>query len=96
MKRDHSQPGNNPLKAFGDIGSVHGFGSVYDAYAERIWRHIFIRIQLREETNDLTSQVFYKTWEYVKSGRHIMNISAFLYRLQTTRLLIGTGFRKGT
>lgn len=60
--------------------SVHGFGSVYDAYAERIWRHIFIRIQLHEEANDLTSQVFYKTWEYVRSGRRIANITAFLYR----------------
>jgi len=80
MKHDRSQPSSNPLKAQEDIRSVRGFGSVYDAYAERIWRHIFIRVRLREEANDLTSQVFYKTWEYVKSGRRITNVSAFLYR----------------
>ena len=39
-----------------------------------------MRVSLREETNDLTSEVFLKTWDYLSSGRKINKIKSFLYR----------------
>lgn len=56
------------------------FAGVYDAYAEKLWRHIYLRVNRREETNDLVSEVFLKTWEYLRSGKNIDNVQAFLYR----------------
>jgi RNA polymerase sigma-70 factor (ECF subfamily) len=60
--------------------SAHEFAEVYDLYAKKLWRHIFLRTSRREETNDLVAQVFLKTWEYLKTGKSIENIQAFLYR----------------
>ena len=56
------------------------FAGVYDVYAKKLWRHIYLRTSRQEETNDLVAEVFLKTWEYLKSGKSINNIQAFLYR----------------
>lgn len=63
-----------------DLDQVSGFSLVYDYYSPLIWKHIFLRVSLREETNDLTSEVFLKTWGYLNSGRKINKIKSFLYR----------------
>ncbi len=63
-----------------DLDQVSGFSLVYDYYSPLIWKHIFLRVSLREETNDLTSEVFLKTWDYLNSGRKIRKIKSFLYR----------------
>jgi RNA polymerase sigma-70 factor (ECF subfamily) len=55
------------------------FTSAYDTYAEGLWRHIFLRVNDREETNDLVASVFLKVWEYTKTGKRITNAKAFLY-----------------
>ncbi|MEW5805671.1 MAG: RNA polymerase sigma factor [Patescibacteria group bacterium] len=63
-----------------DLNRVSGFSLVYDQYSPLIWKHIFLRVSLKEEANDLTAEVFLKTWEYLKSGRKIRQIKPFLYR----------------
>ncbi len=63
-----------------DLDQVSGFSLVYDYYSPLIWKHIFLRVSLREEANDLTSEVFLKTWNYLNSGRKINKIKSFLYR----------------
>ncbi len=79
MKGDHSKKRSEAEFSY-DLHSAAGFGALYDAYAVKIWSHIFMRIRLREEANDLSSQVFFKTWEYVKKGNSITNVKSFLYR----------------
>ena len=63
-----------------DLDHASGFSLVYDYYSPLIWKHIFLRVSLREESNDLTSEVFLKTWDYLNSGRKIKKIKSFLYR----------------
>ena len=63
-----------------DLDQASGFSLVYDHFSPLIWKHIFLRISLKEETNDLTSEVFLKTWDYLNSGRKIQKIKSFLYR----------------
>lgn len=74
MRRKNTEIENN------DLEQASGFSLVYDHYSPLIWKHIFLRISLREETNDLTSEVFLKTWDYLNSGRKIQKIKSFLYR----------------
>lgn len=79
MRQDHlkKDKGDNREQ---DLRSVAGFAALYDQYSQKIWAHIFVRVRLREEANDLASQVFFKTWEYVKKGNGITNTKSFLYR----------------
>lgn len=69
------------------LDKASDFGLVYEAYAEKIWRHIYLRMHNNlNEANDLTTEVFLKTWEYLRSGKKIRNVKSFLYR--TTNNLI--------
>ncbi len=79
MRQDHLKKRTDD-KGKQDLRTVAGFAALYDEYSRKIWAHIFVRVRLREEANDLSSQVFFKTWEYVKKGNTITNTKSFLYR----------------
>ncbi len=41
------------------------FGLLYDAYIKSIYRFVFFKISNKEEAEDLTSDIFLKTWIYI-------------------------------
>lgn len=58
------------------------YGQLYDFYVDRIYRFILFKVSTTEEAEDLTSEVFLKTWEYVnKTNKKIQNINALFYRV---------------
>jgi RNA polymerase sigma-70 factor, ECF subfamily len=44
-------------------GETEAFGRIYDAYADRIYRHIYYRTGNIEDSQDLTQEVFTKAWQ---------------------------------
>lgn len=64
----------------------------YDAYADAIFRHCYIRVSNREKAKDITQDTFMRTWEYIVKGNDIKNIHAFLFRV-ANNLIIDT-YRK--
>lgn len=67
------------------------FLQAYDNHSARISRHIFFRVDGKEIAEDLTSETFFKTWQYLREGRKIKNIAGFLY--QTANNLIIDHYR---
>lgn len=58
------------------------YGELYDYYVDRIFRFILFKVATQEEAEDLTSEVFLKTWEYInKTGKRIQNLNALFYRV---------------
>jgi len=55
------------------------YGQFYDLYVERIYRFIFFKVNSEEDAKDLTSEVFLKTWQYLKADKPIKNLNAFVY-----------------
>lgn len=55
------------------------YGQFYDLYVERIYRFIYFKINSEDDAKDLTSEVFLKTWQYIKDDRSIKNLNAFIY-----------------
>ncbi len=55
--------------------------ATYDAHADAIFRHCYFKTSDRELAQDMTQDVFLKTWSYLHQGRPILNMRAFLYRL---------------
>jgi len=70
------------------------FTKVYDLYVERIYRFIFFKIANPEDAQDLTSEVFLKTWQYINDGKDIKNLNAFFYKI--ARNLIIDHYRKSS
>ncbi len=61
---------------------AESYGQLYDFYVDRIFRFIFFKVSSQEIAEDLTSEVFLKTWEYInKTDRKIGNFNALLYRV---------------
>jgi RNA polymerase sigma-70 factor (ECF subfamily) len=55
------------------------YGQFYDLYVDRIYRFIFFKINSEDDAKDLTSEVFLKTWQYIKDNRNVKNLNAFIY-----------------
>jgi RNA polymerase sigma-70 factor (ECF subfamily) len=69
------------------------YAKVYDLYVDQIYRYIFFRVSSVQEAQDITSEVFLKTWEYLqKQKQKIENIEALLYRI--ARNLVIDFYRK--
>ena len=69
------------------------FSKIYDKYVEKIFRFVFLKVNSKEVAEDITSDVFLKTWEVFKEdNQKIQNISAFLY--QTARNLVVDYYRE--
>ena len=73
------------------------FLDFYDRYADKIYRYIYFRVGSEELAQDLTSEVFLKSWEYAgqdkkSPGKDLDNPRAFFY--QVARNLIADFYRQ--
>lgn len=60
------------------------YGEIYDLYVEKIYRFIFFKVSSVQEAEDLTSDVFLKSWQYIinkEKEESIENLNAFLYKV---------------
>jgi RNA polymerase sigma-70 factor, ECF subfamily len=61
---------------------AEAYGQLYDFYVDRIFRFVLFKVATQEIAEDLTSEVFLKTWEYInKTDKKIGNLNALLYRV---------------
>lgn len=63
------------------------FLQAYDNHSAKILRHIFFRVDGKEIAEDLTSETFFKTWQYLREGRKIKNITGFLYQVANNLII---------
>jgi RNA polymerase sigma-70 factor (ECF subfamily) len=64
------------------------FSKCYDFYAPKIYRHAFYRLSSKELAEDITSEVFAKTWEFLTEPTNkIQNLKAFLYRVANNLII---------
>lgn len=76
---------------------AEAFGQLYDRYAPKIYRYVYFKVATATEAEDLTAEVFLKTWEYVlrhgqEKDKRIQNFRAFVYQL--ARNLIVDHYRR--
>ena len=63
-------------------GSQDAFACLYDTYIERIYRYVYFRVADVELAEDITSQVFLKSWERLSSFQVGSSpFVAWLYRI---------------
>jgi len=62
-------------------GDHEAFLELYDAYVGRVFRHVRLRTPSREIAEDITSQVFVNTWEYIlRAKSQLKAVKGFLFR----------------
>lgn len=59
------------------------FGELYGLYIEPIYRFVYFKTGSKEDAEDLVSQAFLKTWEYLidSDKPRVQNFRAFIYQV---------------
>lgn len=71
----------------------NAFARVYDLYIKKIYRYVYFKVSSTHEAQDITSDVFLKTWEYLlQEERDVENLEALFYKI--ARNLIIDFYRK--
>lgn len=70
------------------------FLELYDAFHDELFRFSLSKTRNRDLALDTTQETFVKTWDYLRSGKTILQTRAFLYR--TCRNLIIDQSRRKT
>ena len=63
------------------------FLAAYDAHAEAIYRHVFFRVYSKARAEELVQDTFLRTWEYIRDGKEVENLRAFLYRVANNAVI---------
>jgi RNA polymerase sigma-70 factor, ECF subfamily len=72
------------------------FSKIYDQYVTKIYRFIYLKVSSQEVAEDLSSEVFMRTWETYRAQAQnpkpkIQNIQAYLY--QVARNIVADHYR---
>lgn len=65
--------------ALGTSRKQKKFTKIYDRYLDNIYRFVYIKVNSSQIAEDLTSEVFLKTWEKYQARTGIKNPKAYLY-----------------
>ena len=78
-------------------GDSASFGKLYDRYAERIYRFIFLKTGHKSDTEDLLHEVFLSSWRTIDSYqlRGGIPFTSWLYRIAGNRVIDWYRTRKG-
>jgi RNA polymerase sigma-70 factor (ECF subfamily) len=85
MQKDRSDIEDTRLLLLATQGDKDAFGQLYERYMAEIYRYIYYRLGDHHEAEDITANVFIKTWEYLpkiyQQGGNIQNFRNWLYRV---------------
>lgn len=67
------------------------YAELYDLYVKRIYRFVYFKVGAHEQAEDITSEVFLKTWQYlIKNGveeREIKSFGGLLYKIARNSII---------
>lgn len=72
------------------------FLKVYEAQNDAIFRYCYFRVYNREKARDLTQEAFIKAWTYLKDGKEVQNLKAFIYRVANNLIIDDVRKKKET
>ena len=69
-------------------GSAPAFGCIYEAYAGQVFRYLFAHVDDRLDAEDLTEEVFLRTWQALPGYRERgLPFRAYLFRIAHNALI---------
>ncbi len=67
---------------------AQAFGEIYDHYVDTIYRFVFFKVGNKTDAEDIVSEVFLKTWQYLQNSKNpIQNVRALLYTISRNKVV---------
>ena len=65
------------------------FAELYDKYIEQIYQFVFFKLSNTHEAEDVTSEVFLKTWDYLTNpaSKRVNRFSSFIYQVARNKVI---------
>lgn len=65
------------------------FAALYDIYIDKIYRFVSFKVGHKQEAEDITSQVFLKTWKYLTADdqKNVSSFSGLLYTIARNSII---------
>ena len=60
-------------------GKEESYGAIYDRYFRIIYQYIYFKVSSQENAEDLTADVFFKVWQFIRSGKSVKNLRSLLF-----------------
>ena len=69
-------------------GDTEAFGQLYESYAPRLFRFFYANLENRPDAEDLTEEVFFRTWKFLPNYRERgAPFGGFLFRVARNLLV---------
>lgn len=68
-------------------GDSDAFVFFYDKYVDRIYRFVYMRVSDKTTAEDLTQDIFMKTWQHLVDKKHLQNFQAFIFKVARNRVI---------
>lgn len=62
-------------------GDSEAFVFFYDKYVSNIYRFVLIKVSDKQVAEDLTQDIFLRTWQHLVDKKNIKNFQAFIFRI---------------
>lgn len=68
-------------------GDSEAFAFFYDQYMVRVYRFVYVRVSDKAVAQDLTQDIFLKTWQHLVDKKEIQNFAAFIFRVARNSII---------
>lgn len=75
---------------------ANAYAELYDKYVSGIYRFISFKVNSADEAQDLTSEVFLRSWHYLLESRDVVSFSSLIYRIARNLVIDHYRARKST
>ena len=68
---------------------AEAFAELYDAYVAPVYRFVYLKLSNKEEAEDVTSEVFMRTWDYLiqDETKPVDSFRALIYRIARNKVI---------
>ena len=62
-------------------GNTEAYGYFYDKYVKKVYSFVLFKVSDKEVAQDLTQDIFLKTWQHIVDKKELKSFQAFIFRV---------------
>ena len=68
-------------------GNTDAYGYFYDKYVKKVYSFVLFKVSNKEVAEDLTQDIFLKTWQHIVDKKELKSFQAFIFRVARNTII---------